>query len=1090
MTEKTIGTYLGNSGACLSRTDQICLSDDQDVIRSLHACCNKNAAGRYLLSFLFAPANGGRTEIMMKKYFKQLFALMLALCLLEGAVPGLPGMNAAAAQVDDYELLFSNENVGTVSNNPPYYLMFDVSETIVVQSATTYHWNGGKGQAPGSISIYNASGSLLGTYAAEGRTGYRGVPNAYWDIFPNIELSPGTYYLLPSDTKTWAHNAESDNCGFFNIRGYEKPAASGGYTNSSWAAGELADALAKGLFPDRLRNADLTKPISRADFAAVSVKVYEYLSGTKAASGTNPFRDTSDPEVVKAYHLGIVNGTGASTFSPSVILDREQTATMLTRAYKRVSIPGWTLPTDGNYSLTFTKLSSFADDYAISSWAKESVYFMAANQVINGVGSNRFAPGDKASAEQALVLAVRMANKLKDAPAGAEEGKPVPAKGTVTAGDVKLTFGSSSGGTVTVSGNQSVSYDGYSSDPDALSSCVRVALSEIPKQPITLSVKLNQAPSSASNVETFLFLGFEYKTESGNTGVLFEPVHATVSGGYATVSNLDLSAYADYVETVRKAGTGGSGNLTRLEPVSFHFLVQAKQLQFFSYSGGEGTFKVYASLTDKQLTKSGAEQFLKDISGILAEYHGFGFKTTARTSWPFEVFIIKMASEKGTGNVGQDGTYVPGWTINGAKINLNAKLFKDGYTSKTANHEIYRTMVHELFHFIQNCYVHPSWGALWFDEASASYYEYKLSGVLPSNYNIHHMRVFDGFIPSYATVFNYYSADNGYARLPVVQYLQEQAVTDKNYLRAAYAAGGNALVQDWAPNNIEKVVGKNIRDMVGPFFEMYVLDSKLVSPPSLTPGSISTSEIFDSVRTKLSYNFSSYGTSSTSLTMPPYGARFAFIRPLGTPVDAEYVINAGTKDAYVVAMLMQGSQCIKTYTGKEGKVTVPAGLHDLLVMVVNRDITEQTFQLKVSATRRAKLTPATAEQLEKSSGELTATIESYEPGKNGVIKTTGKLNLSASKSTGQVSVSIPSMGYTFSGAYDAASGMLRCPENKAAKTPAATLLFTYSDESGGSSNPFEIIKQGGNIRALVYDASGKIIAAVDAPFSPFKIKTP
>ncbi len=1024
----------------------------------------------------------------MTKHLKRFFTLVLALCLLAGAVPGVPGQSADAAQVDDFELLYSNENIGAVSNKPPYYLMFDVSETIIVQSATTYHWNEGKGQSPGSISIYKASGSLLGSYAAQGRTGYRGVPNAYWDIFPNIELSPGTYYLLPSDTESWAHNAESDNCGFFNIRGYNKPTASGGYTNSSWAAGELADALAKGLFPDRLLNADLTRPISRADFAAVSVKVYEYLSGTKATAGSNPFSDTSDSEVVKAYNLGIVNGTGSTTFSPTVILDREQTATMLTRAYKRVAIPGWTLPTDGNHSLEFTRPSPFNDDYALSSWAKESVYFMAANKVINGVGNNNFAPGNKASAEQALVLAVRMANKLGGTAKGTEDGKPVPAKGTVTAGDVKLSFGSSSGGTVTISGNQSVSYDGYSSDADALSSCARVALSEIPEQPITLSVKLNRNPSSATNVETFLFLGIEYKTESGNTGVLFKPLHATVSDGYATVTNLDLSAYADFVETARTSGTGGGGDLSRLEAIGFQFIVQAKQLQFF-FDAGLGFFKVYASLTDKELTKSGAGRFLVDITGQLAEYKRLGYTTTARGVWPFEVFITKMASEEGDTKVGNDGVYIPGWTIDGGTINLNAKLFKNDYTSKTVNREISSTMAHELFHFIQNCYVAPTFSALWFDEASASYYEYKLTGVTPTNYDLHNMRVFDGFVPSFATVFNLYSAENGYARLPVIQYLQEQVVTKKNYVRAAYEAGGTTLVHDWAPLNIEDVSGKKIYEMAGPFFEMYITGNKLVGNAAISPGNISTSKDFDSIREKLSYNYSDYGTASESLVIPAFGARFVFIQPLNTAADAEYVINAGSKDAYVVAMLMQGNKCVKTYTGKEGNVTVPAGIHNLLVMVVNKSQAPWVYTLKVSASRRSGLKLATAEQLEKSSGEFSAAIEQYAPGKSGVIKTTEKLSLSANKNSGNVSVSIPSLGYTFSGIYEASTGLLRCQETKGGNTTAATLLFTYSDDSKGSnsSNPFEVINQGGFISALVYDSTGKIIAAFTAPFSPFKI---
>ncbi len=1046
----------------------------------------------------------------MKRFFQRSSTLALALCFLLGALPILPGLSAGAVHVDDYELLYSNENTNTVYNDPPYYLQFEVSKTVLIQSATTYHWNSARGKAPGTISIYNEFGELLGSYAAQGRMGYRDVPNAYWDIFPNLELPPGAYYLLPSDMESWSYNEASDSCGFFNIRGYETAAGTGGntpppgreeplppsgaegYINSPWATAELADALAKGLIPDRLLKADLRKPISRADFAAVSVKIYEYLSGSKAAAGSNPFHDTSDPEVIKAYHLGIVNGTGATSFSPAAILDREQMATMLTRAYKRYAIPGWTLPTDGNHSLTYTRPSLFADNYLISSWASESVYFMVANEVINGVGGNRFAPAEKASAEQALALAVRMANKLADAPsAGVEEGKPVPAKGTVIAGDVKLGFGASSAGTVTVRGGQSISYDGYSSDPDALSSCSRIALSEIPKEPITLSVKLNRNPSGAENTETFLFLGVEYKTESGNKGVLFKPVRATVSGGYATVSNLDLANYSEFVEMARPAGTGGGGDLKRLEAIGFQFLVQAKELQFF-FDPNLGSFKVYASLTDKELTKSAAAQFLVDINGIIAEYRRLGFETSARSDWPFEIFITKMAVEEGAKKAGQDGVYISGWTLNGGTIQLNAKLFKHGYSSKTVNKQIYSTMVHEVFHFIQNCYVDPTFGALWFDEATASYYEYKFSGDIPSNYGLHHMRVFDGFIPSFATVFNFYSAENGYARLPVIQYLQEQASSDANYIRAAYAAGGTTFVHDWAPFNIEKVIGKNIYDMAGPFFEMYVTGNKLVSHASLSAGSIISNSDFDSIRSNLNYDFSSYGTASSSLTIPAFGARFVYLQPLNTPVDSEYVISTGSKDTYVVAMLMQGNTCVKTYTGKDGTVTVPVGLHDLLVMVVNKSQVPWLYSLKVSAVKKTGLKLPSAELLEKSSGEFSATIQSYIPGKTGVTQSTGKLNLTANKATGTVSLSIPSLGYTFSGSYDSASGMLRCPADAATQAPAATVLFvdTGSESDLDSSNPFAVIDQGGYMQILVYDSTGKIIAFVSSAFTPFRISNP
>ena len=194
---------------------------------------------------------------------------------------------------------------------------------------------------------------------------------------------------------------------------------------SDWAKAELEKAEEMGLIPEILDGADLTADITRAEFAAVSVKVYEALSGTPALPAVaNPFTDTADAEILKAYNIGAVNGTSAITYSPNDLLNREQAATMLTRVFKRVTLPGWTLATDANFKLDYTKPALFADDADISDWAKESVYFMAANNIINGVGNNKFAPKNitteeqaqgyaNATREQALIIAMRMVENLK-----------------------------------------------------------------------------------------------------------------------------------------------------------------------------------------------------------------------------------------------------------------------------------------------------------------------------------------------------------------------------------------------------------------------------------------------------------------------------------------------------------------------------------------------------------------------------------------------------------------------------------------------------------------------------------------------------
>ena len=69
----------------------------------------------------------------------------------------------------------------------------------------------------------------------------------------------------------------------------------------------------------------------------------------------NPFKDTKDVEVLKAYNIGVTDGTAPDKFSPDLYLNREQAATMLTRVFKKVALAGWTLQTDSQFTLPYEK---------------------------------------------------------------------------------------------------------------------------------------------------------------------------------------------------------------------------------------------------------------------------------------------------------------------------------------------------------------------------------------------------------------------------------------------------------------------------------------------------------------------------------------------------------------------------------------------------------------------------------------------------------------------------------------------------------------------------------------------------------------
>jgi hypothetical protein len=228
---------------------------------------------------------------------------------------------------------------------------------------------------------------------------------------------------------------------------------------SSWAAEEVQEAVDNGLYPDVLSGADLTKSITRAEFAAVAVKLYEALSGTTAAPApSNTFTDTQDADVLKAYALNIVDGVGGGRFAPYELLNREQAATILARVYKKLNWEGWTLAGDAAYtahSLDNKGVALFADDAQISAYARASVYFMAKYEIIKGLENNKFGPKNTTSAETAAGYAnatreqsLLISNRTFETADSIIDGGPVTPPTVATSGSIvgKWYTGDISGG--------------------------------------------------------------------------------------------------------------------------------------------------------------------------------------------------------------------------------------------------------------------------------------------------------------------------------------------------------------------------------------------------------------------------------------------------------------------------------------------------------------------------------------------------------------------------------------------------------------------------------------------------------------------
>ena len=144
--------------------------------------------------------------------------------------------------------------------------------------------------------------------------------------------------------------------------------------------------------------------ITREDFCEMIIKLYERLSNKRARTTVvNPFDDTDNEDILKAYSLGIVGGVSKTKFAPNTNITREQIAAMI---YRTLEAAEPSLIT-GNHTLTF------ADKDAISPWAVDAVAFMNSKEIIGGVRNNKVDPKGNTTREQAIAMVVRTFEAFK-----------------------------------------------------------------------------------------------------------------------------------------------------------------------------------------------------------------------------------------------------------------------------------------------------------------------------------------------------------------------------------------------------------------------------------------------------------------------------------------------------------------------------------------------------------------------------------------------------------------------------------------------------------------------------------------------------
>lgn len=181
---------------------------------------------------------------------------------------------------------------------------------------------------------------------------------------------------------------------FSNVIKQGMPAYEGA---SDWARKELDKGAQYGLITDRIRG-DMSGKVTREEFAEIAVKLYEKYTGETAATGDASFSDTTNPEILKAANLGLVQGVGGGKYAPAQLITREQMATILLRALKVIE-------PQADYTISVSQ--KVADDDKIEDWAWNGVYYCYQTGIVNGMGNNMFNPDGEATREMAVIVCTR-----------------------------------------------------------------------------------------------------------------------------------------------------------------------------------------------------------------------------------------------------------------------------------------------------------------------------------------------------------------------------------------------------------------------------------------------------------------------------------------------------------------------------------------------------------------------------------------------------------------------------------------------------------------------------------------------------------
>jgi len=175
---------------------------------------------------------------------------------------------------------------------------------------------------------------------------------------------------------------------------------------ADWAIEELEKLDELGIVTDTVAYSSMTGPITRGEMAKIAVRTWKVLTFTPidqdlGTNGQNPFTDTSDPDIIAAYLLGIVSGDGNGKFRPNDSLTRQE--------YFKISV---NLLASIGYMFSDDEeilLEDFTDGEDISEWAQAATRLLIGIGVVKG-SDNCLNPDSTIVTQEALAIFSRIHN--------------------------------------------------------------------------------------------------------------------------------------------------------------------------------------------------------------------------------------------------------------------------------------------------------------------------------------------------------------------------------------------------------------------------------------------------------------------------------------------------------------------------------------------------------------------------------------------------------------------------------------------------------------------------------------------------------